>query len=820
MTLGSQFANLTEFIDLYHLEAPDRKIDNAVIFTTSFPEIKHFPDFAGACRNIRQELAKDPIHYRLTLGNDNPTFVPIEEADITDKADADSFATKVYEEILKRSAERGGNEKFIFCLAGGRKTMSTTLHLAASLFARDGDEVWHLFIKNSESNDGKYHLSYLQRHGATIEGEKHGDSTDYPGVLVPVPFPKLSKLYFSLQKERIIKSFEDVTSVMGTITGALSDSLGDAFKLIRHIDDDALRNSLIELVSRWSTPQGQSLLWGGNIYDYFVDHGFQHARNVLGLAEQILRMKPVGAAELSDLELYLLTVAIWLHDIGMSGTDRESDFKAVRKKHGRLSADRIAGFVKEATPYPEFDILKRYAEPLKQIVSYHQQKEPLDENQKRQFDVERPPIQRVWPTEADTAGGAGKVSPESVRTRGLAALLQIADACDVQIRREGEDFKIKERRNDRHIETLLDRIRDKLLLDGSPAYHGLITMIDNAAPLSRYLLDLVHRERNGTLPASVSPLVSELELIAKQRRNHYALHKAAAETVVKDGMIVISPRPEAASAAHPEAEYIDLYYRLIRNNIMNDLKLTHRFLKEELGFAIKGVVVSTFEPVETEIKYSIAARAGIDALREWLKSCPVIAAFSTSGKPKSIRHIDRYFDDEARSLERAGKGLRLRVEEDRILFAQAKEAESEQRRYDRIETERFCTCDDLERLTRSPGGWIGVFPGFTDRPEEIRHAVTIETHRDIFTFENMSEDLFETSLEVCLDRCRVFRPGESGPELGVFYEVEVENTLATDRSFRQFVADFEKMFDSLGGRNVKNKYQQAVELLRRKEPSR
>lgn len=188
----------------------------------------------------------------------------------------------------------------------------------------------------------------------------------------------------------------------------------------------------------------------GELYDrfnkcpWFVDHGFEHAKGVLAVLDRILLPKFMNdETYLNDKELFYLLCAVLLHDIGMcyGGEIEMKEYSdeciEVRKHHGLRSADIIKGMKELGLDKDERDVIA-------EIAKYHQSKAPLTDAQAEKFGrrkIEDEPIRKEI---------AGK-DHERIRLGFLAALLQLADACDINYRRANKevyDRQLKENKKE------------------------------------------------------------------------------------------------------------------------------------------------------------------------------------------------------------------------------------------------------------------------------------------------------------------------------------------------------------------------------------
>ncbi|MCK4308164.1 HD domain-containing protein, partial [candidate division WOR-3 bacterium] len=174
---------------------------------------------------------------------------------------------------------------------------------------------------------------------------------------------------------------------------------------------------------------------------WFVDHGFEHAKGVLSNLDGILLPKFKENKEfLNAWELFYLMCAALLHDIGMCYREEIKDKYSersieIRKKHGLYSAEMIM----EEKGIPLNSDERRI---IADIAKYHQSKAPLTEKQAKEFGDKK--IIDKFVEEYTT-----NEKREYIRLRFLAALLQLADACDINYRRAEKERYDKKLKNNR-----------------------------------------------------------------------------------------------------------------------------------------------------------------------------------------------------------------------------------------------------------------------------------------------------------------------------------------------------------------------------------
>jgi hypothetical protein len=117
------------------------------------------------------------------------------------------------------------------------------------------------------------------------------------------------------------------------------EELGPALSWIRNPD---LRAHATSLVRRWS--REPAYLWFGDKCYHMIDHSLPHVLDDWRLFNQLAAVIQSNRwidADLEDEEIYLMLLAVWLHDIGHKGNERYGEAHQIRDSHGILSAEFI-----------------------------------------------------------------------------------------------------------------------------------------------------------------------------------------------------------------------------------------------------------------------------------------------------------------------------------------------------------------------------------------------------------------------------------------------------------------------------------------------
>lgn len=287
---------------------------------------------------------------------------------------------------------------------------------------------------------------------------------------------------------------------------------GRGYLLVDKIHDKHKRKALQDCINRWQ------YLWLGDLIPETVEHARGHTQRVLELAAQILY--PIlnkdekffgDNPDQRDNNLIALISAIWLHDLGHSGTylnckqdeitiididNKETEYEEIKRDikgfpsqvrniHHILSWYLIGKDKNELFQSKRNDSDNEWAKDetifdndlikdIRRICLYHRGKMPVLENP----DQESPKVENSKPYEAigiKIREPLEKLSSNKVTLPLLGALLRIADGGDVQEERTISPNYTAMRflQNDRELETLEKEegeYRDKVDVSQLPTY--------------------------------------------------------------------------------------------------------------------------------------------------------------------------------------------------------------------------------------------------------------------------------------------------------------------------------------------------------------
>ena len=316
---------------------------------------------------------------------------------------------------------------------------------------------------------------------------------------------------------------------------------------------------------------------------WFVDHGFEHVKGVLSNLDGLLLPQfQMNPNFLNDRELFYLLCAALYHDIGMCyiwerGGDEYSDWSIkVRKIHGLLSAEMI----KEKNVIPQItDDEKRI---IAEICKYHQSKAPLTESQAKEFGNEalvEEPISELSLGEEF----------EEVRLRFLAAILRLADACDINYRRAKKEIFNKKIENNKEVirrELKEDFIAIAKLLQKVEDIQSLIQSLkkendpNNIKELCDKIMDKIKQQHNfqeiyDPLERILNKIKTRIEILNIQQE-HYSKHQSIANVyfILNDHKYYIVLEPYETKPNTKER------IEGIKGEIKKELKLVREVLKD------------------------------------------------------------------------------------------------------------------------------------------------------------------------------------------------------------------------------------------------
>lgn len=109
-------------------------------------------------------------------------------------------------------------------------------------------------------------------------------------------------------------------------------------KIASLIENGQLRRNLIGNIRRWRL--NKESIWFGDKCYHMINHSYNHAENDWQLMNQLF---PVFYKKLSvtDEDIYCLSMATWLHDIGHSGNEQYGEPHNIRDAHSVISAELI-----------------------------------------------------------------------------------------------------------------------------------------------------------------------------------------------------------------------------------------------------------------------------------------------------------------------------------------------------------------------------------------------------------------------------------------------------------------------------------------------
>ena len=181
---------------LYALHQNDQKVDAIHIITTSEGRDKIFSNLLAGKRGMYHKYMKE---YGLNPSSIDFSYENIHvitddngvEIDDIKTEDDNTRLLKMCLELTFRFS-MDSKSSIYFSVAGGRKTMSSCLTLAAQMYGRPQDRIYHVLVSPEfESNSGFYYPT-LQSRSIPLrdkQGQPYYKETKYAQVtLIPIPF--------------------------------------------------------------------------------------------------------------------------------------------------------------------------------------------------------------------------------------------------------------------------------------------------------------------------------------------------------------------------------------------------------------------------------------------------------------------------------------------------------------------------------------------------------------------------------------------------------------------------------------------------------
>ena len=114
-------------------------------------------------------------------------------------------------------------------------------------------------------------------------------------------------------------------------------------KIVQFFKDNKLQKSLVGNIRYWRFHKG--ILWFGDKCYHMINHSYEHSANEWKLLNDLLypkiTKKGINNCFGSDENMYCLSMAVWLHDIGHNGNERYGAPHEIRDNHGIISGEFI-----------------------------------------------------------------------------------------------------------------------------------------------------------------------------------------------------------------------------------------------------------------------------------------------------------------------------------------------------------------------------------------------------------------------------------------------------------------------------------------------
>ena len=392
---------------------------------------------------------------------------------------------------------------------------------------------------------------------------------------------ELLNVKFVMKRVKVLERGK-VIALQSKATKPSELSRNQPFKLPNFLDKDL--KTLFEALFNYCMEHRKELYEEFNQCPWFVDHGFDHVRGVLSNLDGILLPRfQKNPSFLNSRELFYLLCAALLHDIGMCYTNLEDKYGErslkIRKNHGIYSAEMLLKTANVPIVLLRLPLDHDERKIIAEIIKYHQSDAPLTSEHLKELRArgKKPLLDEPL---RDTLGE----DYEPIRLKLLAALLRLADACDINYRRAKKElYDEKLRENKREVKRLKEDLVEMLYVAGVDEERVSRIKEENNLEkiknLSSEVLKEVEEESREKLKSVLNKLLARMEIISIQEE-HYPKHQAVANVYFVREYILIEPY------GRPEEKWLDQ----ARKDIEKEIKVIREIL-EPHGLKFKGVVV-------------------------------------------------------------------------------------------------------------------------------------------------------------------------------------------------------------------------------------
>ena len=703
-----------------------------------------------------------------------------------------------------------GNFKTVYYNASsGRKAMSAMLSYFAQLYGTENDILFQVQLLDKKINE-KINEKKIQPYWYTPEDIAY----------IPIPFYKVNE--------------------------------SEIYRIISYITDHKLKQSFISFYNRISTPSCSKLLYGFNLYDHFADHGLNHSLNILKILADLLEPANNNGVSLSAEEVYILSCAIILHDIGMCGSPEINDVGLVRKYHGLITYDLLINDKEnlrrnKITDDGNNDILDHHLTEIAIISKYHQKVmkffgEPdynsvADDIIKKKLTTLEKDIEAVLKVPFEKR--------KNHRSYKLASLLSVLDAADVQVNRVFDYNVLKKQieKNKKEIETLAQII--KYLCKSIPdihRYHSQAEIAELIKNDSKKLegklksIELKHKnnkenEESAELLEQIGHLRALLiryDEIKIQEPQHYHKHMTVKCIKIKNGAFEIIPNEEIFDASQRK-----IFPRVAQKEIKDEISRQFKVLMDN-NIKLEEVRITGIGDYEEEKKYIADNKDCFEHLKDYLKSSEFMDEMKKNinirieyKKPSLSKIIDHYYDDN-NMLLKINNRLRIRTtsaegyQDYRICFKKPskdnKSTELEPLYYEAGMPPEVISCDSFKKyfgdkildLTSCKGNFQKQCIVETER----------NTHRLIIESLNDEDYLWLYEIEVSCDAIKCCQPQviKEGHEPKKYYEIELENKICERKIYENVCYFIGKFLEKHNARKLdiktESKYKKCMEMIK------
>ena len=382
----------------------------------------------------------------------------------------------------------------------------------------------------------------------------------------------------------------------------------DEIPLCAHIKNEEYKNRLKEFLIFFNQPDQ----YGTSYCDFMIDHGLNHAQNLWIIANRIYCDNYEQLKNLTEMEVFCLCHAIWLHDIGMSTNlgqirDNEIEIKEYIKQNITRDIEEKEYFKNLHTcefvrfhhsllsyffivnKHEHLGNIKDNHRLLREIIGticyYHSSKTILGENQQcinseKEFHFTE--ILEDSGKDIKTFTISEKEQNQTVNVLFLAALLRFIDACDQTKKRlKSSDAQkaiynqnlteISEIHNDITTE-LNNKLSSSVEDENIKLLWELLNNLYKNTELIEKYIDFKNKCENNANLNGLIPKIDKYHGLSITTPSHFKYKESIEDIFFKDGKIVIVKGTDKA---------IDKDINRFKNELIDELNTCYPYLNTE-----------------------------------------------------------------------------------------------------------------------------------------------------------------------------------------------------------------------------------------------